>query len=311
VILTGLLLLLLVPGYRKKRNILASLQLKHKRGIEYLRIFLLALGSLLLVLALLSPRKLLDEEEQEVKGMNIYALIDVSRSMLVEDVYPNRLEGAKRVLLKMLQNLKGDRIGFIPFSDSAYIQMPLTDDYSIGRNYIEAIDGNLITGGGTNIKEALSMAQRSFQEIGSLQKTVVILSDGGESQENALREAQTNKIRVYTVGIGTASGGLVPDYENGRKVGFIKDEKGSAANSRLDAAFLRRIAEETGGVYYEVNNLQDNFMQFFKDIENLDRIAVRDEKVKHYAYYFQIPLALGFLLVMAGFFLKGRAKDEK
>ncbi|MDR3258529.1 MAG: VWA domain-containing protein [Fusobacteriaceae bacterium] len=306
-----MIIIVMIIGFRKKQKILKTLKFKNRIISEILKILFITIGSILIVLALLSPQKLMNEENEEVKGMNIYVLIDVSRSMMTEDIYPNRLEGAKRILNTMLKNLKGDRVGFIPFSDSAYIQMPLTDDYSIGKNYIDAIDGNLISGGGTELYQGLSIAESSFKEIESVNKTVVILSDGGDYDDKTLDFAKKNNINIYSVGIGTLEGGIVPDYTNGKKTGFIKDLSGSAVISKLNTSFLRKLAEDNNGKYYEVNNLSDNFMNFFEDIRDLERLGIREEKVKQYARYFQIPLFIGLIFIVLGFLLRGRTRDDE
>ena len=311
IIISILIMIFMIFGYRKKIKILNRLRLQNRSLLEKMRILLILSGSLLAVIALLSPQKLLHEENRDVRGMNIYVLVDVSRSMMTEDIFPNRLEGAKRILQIILDNLRGDRVGFIPFSDSAYIQMPLTDDYSIGRNYINAIDGNLISGGGTNLYEGLLIANKSFEEIESQNKTVVILSDGGDEDQNSLDFAIANGINVYSVGIGTNDGGVVPLYENGVRSGFIRDSSGSPAVSRLNSEFLKKISQENNGRYYEVNNLNNNFYDFFSDIENMDRNNIREEKVREYKKYFQIPLGIGILLILVGFLMKGKVRDEK
>ncbi|MGF6907575.1 vWA domain-containing protein [Fusobacterium sp. PH5-44] len=306
-----LVIMFMLLGYVKKSNILNSLKLKKRSSIEKMKIILITLGSLLAFLALLSPEKLLNEADKEVKGMNVYVLIDVSRSMMAEDVYPNRLEGAKRLLSTILDNMKGDRIGFIPYSDSAYIQMPLTDDYSIGRNYINAIDSDLISGGGTNLLQGLVIANKSFEEIVSENKTILIISDGGDFENESMEFARNNGLNIYAVGIGTSVGGIVQEYSDGKKVGFIKDDSGSPVISKLNTNFLKEIAKENGGKYYEVNNLDNNFNEFFTDITNIERKSIREEKVKEYKKYFQLPLGLGILLIVIGFLLKGRIKDEE
>jgi len=311
IIIPILIIIFMILGYRKKIKILDNLRLKSRTLMEKIRIIFIFLGSLLAFFALLSPQKLLNEENKDVKGMNIYVLVDVSRSMMTEDVYPNRLEGAKRIMQTILDNLRGDRIGFIPFSDSAYIQMPLTDDYSIGKNYINAIDSNLISGGGTNMYQGLLIANKSFEEIESQNKTVIILSDGGDEDQKSLDYAKTNNMNIYTVGIGTGDGGVVQLYENGIKTGFVKDNSGSPVVSRLNSDFLKKISKENNGNYYEVNNLDNNFHQFFSDIENIDRKNIREEKIREYKKYFQIPLGLGILLILIGYLLKGKVKDEK
>lgn len=306
-----LLLLIMILGMRKRRKILKALNLRNKRRISSLKILFMTLGTIMVVIALLSPQKEIEDENIEVKGMNIYVLIDTSRSMLTEDVYPNRLEAGKRALSRLITSLKGDRIGFIPFSDSAYIQMPLTDDYTITENYINAIDTTLISGGGTQLYEALQLAEKSFREIASENKTVIVLSDGGDFDKKSLDFVKDNKIDVYAIGVGTMEGNIIPEYINGLKRGFIKDEKGSAVISRLNSEFLQQISKENNGNYYEVNNLVDTSKNFIEDTLNLERKNQRNEKSKNYERYFQYPLALGIILLLIGYLLKEVIKDEK
>lgn len=306
-----ILLLIMILGMRKRKDILNILKLRNKRRISIIKILLLTLGSVLVVISLLSPQKEIEDEEIEVKGMNIYVIIDTSRSMLTEDVYPNRLEAGKRVLTNLIQSLKGDRVGFIPFSDSAYIQMPLTDDYNITQNYINAIDTTLISGGGTELYQALELAEKSFKEIGSENKTVIVISDGGDFDKKSLDFVKENKIDVYSIGVGTKEGNVIPEYLNGVKRGFIKDESGSAVISKLNSDFLQKISNENNGKYYEVNNLVDTSKNFVNDTINLERKNQRNEKTKNYEKYFQYPLALGILFILIGYLLKEVIKDEE
>lgn len=306
-----ILLLIMILGMRKRKDILNVLKLRNKRRISIIKILLLTLGSVLVVISLLSPQKEIEDEEIEVKGMNIYVLIDTSRSMLTEDVYPNRLEAGKRVLTNLIQSLKGDRVGFIPFSDSAYIQMPLTDDYNITQNYINAIDTTLISGGGTELYQALELAEKSFKEIGSENKTVIVISDGGDFDKKSLDFVKENRIDVYSIGVGTKEGNVIPEYLNGVKRGFIKDEIGSAVISKLNSDFLQKISNENNGKYYEVNNLVDTSKNFVNDTMNLERKNQRNEKTKNYEKYFQYPLALGILFILIGYLLKEVIKDEE
>lgn len=306
-----ILLLIMILGMRKRKDILNILKLRNKRRISIIKILLLTLGSVLVVISLLSPQKEIEDEEIEVKGMNIYVLIDTSRSMLTEDVYPNRLEAGKRVLTNLIQSLKGDRVGFIPFSDSAYIQMPLTDDYNITQNYINAIDTTLISGGGTELYQALELAEKSFKEIGSENKTVIVISDGGDFDKKSLDFVKENRIDVYSIGVGTKEGNVIPEYLNGVKRGFIKDESGSAVISKLNSDFLQKISNENNGKYYEVNNLVDTSKNFINDTINLERKNQRNEKTKNYEKYFQYPLALGILFILIGYLLKEVIKDEE
>ena len=306
-----LLLFIYIFGMKKRTRILKYLQLNDNSVRTILKGIFLVLGTIFVCFALLSPQKQIENEEIKVKGMNIYAIIDTSRSMMTEDIYPNRLEMAKKVLGNIIKSLKGDRIGFIPFSDSAYMQMPLTDDYSITKNYINALDTDLISGGGTQLYQALELAERSFKENGSKNKTVLILSDGGDFDQKSLDFIKKNHITVYAVGIGTNSGSIIPEYKNGKKIGFIKDQSGSAVVSNLNSKFLQQLTSESGGKYYEVNNLKDTTNSFSNDIAQLERNNNRIENVKNYKKFYQIPLFIAILLILLGYLLKGGIKDEK
>lgn len=310
-IVPALLLLFMIVGTKKRTVILKQLSFSNKKRISFFKIFFITLGSLLVVVALLSPQIKKEENDVEVRGLNIYALIDISRSMMTEDIYPNRLEAAKRSLDTIVQSLKGDRIGFIPFSDSAYIQMPLTDDYSITKNYIEVIDSNLISGGGTQLYQALQLAEKSFNEIESNNKTVIIFSDGGDYDKKSLEFAKKNKIDIYSVGIGSEAGSVIPEYKKGKKIGFIKDKDGSAVVSKLNTDFLKELSKENNGKYYEVNNLNDESKNFIYDISNLKRENQRNEKINTYTKYYQIPLFLGFIFILIGYLLKEVIKNEE
>ncbi|MGL5426948.1 MAG: VWA domain-containing protein, partial [Cetobacterium sp.] len=157
-------LLFLILGIKKRQDILKNIGWKKDTFYTSLKAIFLSVGAFFIFLALLSPQKLKEEQKVEVKGSDLYILIDISKSMLAQDSYPNRLELSKNELKEILLNLKGDRVGIIPFSDSAYIQMPLTDDYFMAINYIDAIDSKLISGGGTQLLEALKLANSSFQK---------------------------------------------------------------------------------------------------------------------------------------------------
>ena len=228
--------------------------------------------------------------------------------MLTKDIYPNRIERAKTIAKNIILNLKGDKVGIIPFSDSAYIQMPLTDDYKIAENFINVIDTNLLSGGGTNIFEGLSIANKSFKETETENKIVLVISDGGDSDDKTLDFIKKNSLKVYSVGVGTEKGSVIPDN---KKSGFIKDEKGNIVVSSLNSKFLKEMSEISNGKYFEVNNLSDNTKEFIYDMETLDKSKIKDEKISVYEKYFQWFLGIGLLFILVGYFLKGGTKYEK
>lgn len=301
-------LILLIMGYEKKKKGLKFLNISNNRKINFLKIFFITTGTVLICISLLSPQKLIEEKEVERKGNSIYILMDTSRSMLTKDIYPNRIERAKTIAKNIILNLKGDKVGIIPFSDSAYIQMPLTDDYKIAENFINVIDTNLLSGGGTNIFEGLSIANKSFEETETENKIVLVISDGGDTDDKTLDFIKKNNLKVYSVGVGTNKGSVIPDN---KKSGFIKDEKGNIVVSSLNSKFLKEMSEISNGKYFEVNNLSDNTKEFIFDIETLDKSKIKDEKISIYEKYFQWFLGIGLLFILVGYFLKGGTKYEK
>lgn len=300
--------ILLIIGYEKKKKGLKFLNISNNKKINFLKIFFMTIGTILVCISLLSPQKLIEEKEVERKGNSIYILMDTSRSMLTKDIYPNRIERAKTIAKNIILNLKGDKVGIIPFSDSAYIQMPLTDDYKIAENFINVIDTNLLSGGGTNIFEGLSIANKSFEETETENKIVLVISDGGDTDDKTLDFIKKNGLKVYSVGVGTEKGSVIPDN---KKSGFIKDEKGNIVVSSLNSKFLKKMSEISNGKYFEVNNLSDNTKEFIYDMETLDKSRIKNEKISIYEKYFQWFLGIGLLFILIGYFLKGGTKNEK
>lgn len=300
--------ILLIMGYEKKKKGLKFLNISNNKKINFLKIFFITTGTVLICISLLSPQKLIEEKEVERKGNSIYILMDTSRSMLTKDIYPNRIERAKTIAKNIILNLKGDKVGIIPFSDSAYIQMPLTDDYKIAENFINVIDTNLLSGGGTNIFEGLSIANKSFEETETENKIVLVISDGGDTDDKTLDFIKKNNLKVYSVGVGTEKGSVIPDNQ---KSGFIKDENGNIVVSSLNSKFLKEMSEISNGKYFEVNNLSDNTKEFIYDMETLDKSKIKDEKISIYEKYFQWFLGIGILFILIGYFLKGGTKYEK
>ena len=300
--------ILLIMGYEKKKKGLKFLNISNNKKINFLKIFFITIGTILVCISLLSPQKLIEEKEVERKGNSIYILMDTSRSMLTKDIYPNRIERAKTIAKNIILNLKGDKVGIIPFSDSAYIQMPLTDDYKIAENFINVIDTNLLSGGGTNIFEGLFIANKSFEETETENKIVLVISDGGDTDNKTLDFIKKNNLKVYSVGVGTNKGSVIPDNQ---KSGFIKDENGNIVVSSLNSNFLKEMSEISNGKYFEVNNLSDNTKEFIYDMETLDKSKIKDEKISVYEKYFQWFLGIGLLFILVGYFLKGGTKYEK
>ena len=299
-------LLFLILGIKKRQDILKNIGWKKDTFYTSLKAIFLSVGAFFIFLALLSPQKLKEEQKIEVKGSDLYILMDISKSMLAQDSYPNRLELSKNELKEILLNLKGDRVGIIPFSDSAYIQMPLTDDYFMAINYIDAIDSKLISGGGTQLLEALKLSNSSFQKTEAKDKNVIIFSDGGDREPEVLDFVKKNNLKTFILGVGTEEGSVIP-IDNG----FIKDNSGNIVVSKLNNTFLKELASESGGEYYSLNNLNTgNYKKLIHDIGKLDKTSQREENLKVYEKYYQYTLGIGLLLILLGYFLPKKKESE-
>lgn len=299
-----LTILILILGIRKREDILSKIGWKNDWAISITKIIFISLGVLLVFIAFLSPQKLKEEENIQVKGNDIYVLMDISRSMLAKDTYPNRLEVSKKELKNILKNLKGDRVGIIPFSDSAYVQMPLTDDYFMAFNYIDAIDSKLISGGGTRLMEALELANKSFEKSETKNKNVIIFSDGGEREEKVIDFVKQNNIHTYIFGVGTEEGSVIS-----LESGFLKDKNGEVVISKLNDSFLKELAKVSKGGYYLLNNLNVNsYKNLLKDLDTISKTSQREERKKNYERYYQIPLSLGLIFILLGYFIRKREK---
>lgn len=307
-VVPGVVFLIILLGIIKKNNIVKRFGFFISRRSEVVKLIFFTLGMALLVLALLSPQKEKNNSVQQITGTDIYVLFDVSNSMLAEDIYPNRLEQSKKILESILDGLSGDRIGFIPFSDSAYIQMPLTDDYSMAKNYLQAIDTNLISGGGTELLTAMKLADKSFTEAETTNKTVLIISDGGDEKNDVREFVKSSGIVVFSIGVGTQEGGVIPKIQNGNKVGFIKDRLGNIVTTKLNSGFLQEISQ---GGYYEINNISNNSDKFIQDIKQIKKDKIREKKMDIYEKYYQIPLLLGFLLILIASKIRGEIRGER
>jgi Ca-activated chloride channel family protein len=308
-----LALVVLILGLRKKEKILGMLRMTSRMQFKVIRIILIVTGLCFMAFSLAGPQIFQGYTEVKKTGKDIYVLIDTSNSMLVEDVQPNRISRAKKVIEGILDNLKGDRIGFIPFSSGSYIQMPLTDDYQLARMFLEVIDTNMIGGGGTNIGTAIKLAADSFQRTSSSDKVVIVLSDGEEHEKNSvdvIKQLNDKNLKIYTIGIGSEKGGLVPEYDpkTEQKTGYKKDNNGNFVTSRLDAGVLKELALNGNGAYYQSSVTSNEVSSLIKDISALKGTTTATEKLRRFNQLYQYFLGTGMLLLLIAFLLPERVK---
>src|SRR5438874_8947329 len=238
------------------------------RPRRVLRFALQLLGLALAVISLAQPRWGYTFEDVKRKGLDLLIAIDTSRSMLSNDVQPNRLERVKLAARDLINELQGDRVGLIAFAGRAFLQAPLTIDYEAVMESIKDLDTKTIPEGGTNISEAISLATQSFGKSAMGNRALVIFTDGEELSGDAVKSAKTAAdagVRIFTIGVGTPAGSLIPVNGEDGETAFIKDSAGQVVKSKLDEKRLREIAEATGGFYLHLGNGPRTMQQLFTE----------------------------------------------
>src|SRR5262245_51432252 len=216
------------------------------------------LGFTLAIVSLAQPRWGYTFQDVKRKGLDLLVAVDTSRSMLSNDVQPNRLERVKLAIQDLMDELQGDRIGLIAFAGRAFLQAPLTIDYDAVVEAVNDLDTKTIPEGGTNISSAITLATQSFGKSAMGNRALIIFTDGEELSGDAVKTAKTAAadagVRIFTVGVGTPQGSLIPITGDNGETSFVKDSAGVVHKSKLDDKRLREIAEATGGFYVHLEN---------------------------------------------------------
>jgi Ca-activated chloride channel family protein len=312
--LVPLLIILYLLAFRSKRKALEIFAQGHlipmltptvSWGSQKLKAMLAVLALCFLILALIGPKWGFQWHEIKREGIDIIVAMDVSNSMLAQDVKPSRLERSKLAVEELLDLLQGDRIGLVAFSGSAFLQCPLTMDYGAFAIALNAIDADIIPHGGTSISSAIEAAMEAFEGKERKYKAIILITDGEDHVGNSARaaeEAAAQGIKIFCVGIGTTDGELIPMVDETGRINFLKDRRGRTVQSKLDETTLQKIALVTNGGYVHPSG-----MDFGLDIIYEEKIADMEKKEleskfrKRYEERYQIPaaIALGFLCLEA------------
>jgi len=267
-------------------------------------IVLLAIAAIVLGAANLQKKGKSDNINRT--GVDVILLLDVSKSMLAEDIRPSRLEKAKQLLTKLLDKLPDDRVGLVLFAGRAYMQMPLTIDQAAAKMYIQDAGPNVVPTQGTVIADALRMASGAFNSQEHKYKAVVLISDGEDHDPDALATAKKmaeNGVMINTVGIGSSDGATIIDPVTRETK---KDENGLAVISKLNEKELTDIADATNGIYIRLDNVEDATITLSKRLDSIEKKALTDSEYVEYKNYFQWFLAAALLLLLIDFFLPER-----
>lgn len=289
----------LVPSYSPRR-----------RNFKFV-VFLLMVSCLFLALANLQSGSKMEEVKRE--GIDLYLAVDVSNSMNAEDIVPSRLERSKQAINKLIGDMKGDRIGVIVFADKAFVQLPITTDYTAAKMFLSTVNTNLVASQGTAIAEAINLAMRSYSDE-ERSKAIVIISDG-EDHENdaavkAAQEAAKKGVRIYTIGMGLADGAPIPEYNRyGHQTGYRKDKQGNTIITRLDEQMLKKIASAGNGIYVRASNSNVGLEKIYEDINKMEKSEIETKVFTDYEDQFQWFVALGIFLLLVEIFVSSGKKE--
>ncbi len=272
----------------------------------HIKFILLMFAYAFFVIGIANPQIGSKLKKVERKGIDIVLALDVSNSMLAEDIQPNRLERAKQSISKLIDNLRGDRIGIIVFAGKAYIQLPITTDYAAAKLFLSTINTDIVPVQGTAIGDAIEMAKTSFNE-NEHSKAIIIITDGenheGDAVENA-KDVAEEGILVYTIGMGLPDGSPIPVYNKyGNRTGYKKDNQGNTVITKLNENMLQQIAAAGNGIYVRANNTQAGLRKIFNEINSLEKTEFESKMYSDYEDRFQYFIAIGLLFLLIEFFI--------
>ncbi len=244
-------------------------------------------------------------------GIDVMFALDVSNSMLAQDISPSRLERAKQLIGKIIDRLQNDRVGLVVFAGKAYLQMPLSSDHSAAKLFLSSASTDMIPTQGTVIGDALKMCDLSFNEKQTKYKAIVLISDGEDHDENAVTQAEElarNGVVIHTVGMGSTQGATIPDQLTGS---YKTDQNGNVVYSRLNEAVLSEIAAKANGDYQLFGATDRAVTKIIADLNAIEKREINDDSQNHYSSYFQIFMMLMFILLLLEVFVSERKTAVK
>ncbi|MFC4267829.1 VWA domain-containing protein [Polaribacter marinivivus] len=271
-----------------------------------LKLLILSLGIAFLVLALVNPKMGSKLKTVKREGVDIVFALDVSRSMLAEDIAPNRLEKAKQVISKIIDNLGSDRVGVIIYAGNSYPLLPITTDHAAANMFLQNASPDLVSSQGTAINEALELAKTYYNNDEQTNRFLVIISDGEDHQEETKQMAQNlsnDGVKVYTIGVGTEKGGPIPLRESGDLVGYKKDRKGETVITKRNAEVLQNIADIANGKYIDGNITENPVKEISSIMANAQKSEFETKQFSDYKDQFQWFLGIGVFFLLLDVFL--------
>jgi len=268
---------------------------------SWLKVFVLSLAIASLCLALVNPKIGTKIETITRAGVDIVFALDVSKSMLAEDIAPNRIEKSKQLVTQIINSLGGDRIGIIGYAGSAFPQVPITTDFSATKLFLNSMDTEMVSSQGTAITEAIKMAETYYNDEDQVNKVLFILSDGEDHEGNIaaiVNEAANLGIRIFTIGVGTLQGGPIPIKRNGILQYYKRDSNNEQVITRLNSETLIEIANKANGKYIDGTNTKDVVEAVTAILNGMNQKEFEAKQFTDFKDRFQWFLVLALLLLV-------------
>lgn len=274
-----------------------------------LKLILLLLALSGLIFGLVNPKMGTKMETVKREGIDIVFAMDVSKSMLAEDVAPSRLEKSKQLVSQIINQLGNDRIGIVAYAGSAFPVLPITSDYSVAKMFLQSMNTDMVSSKGTSLEEAIQLSLTYFDDKSKTSKLLILISDGEDHSEGAqaaAEEANKKGLRIITIGVGTENGATIPLKRNGVVESYKRDQNGEVVVTKLNQASLETIAKETKGGYVNGNNTKE-VMEYIKNtLDKIQKTEFEATQMADFQSQFQWFLGFAFVLLFSDLFLLER-----
>ncbi|MBU3681901.1 MAG: VWA domain-containing protein [Flavobacterium sp.] len=310
------LLFLYVQYWKRKKqrefgDLILVAQLSPEKSVfkQVLKFTVLLLALSALIMGLVNPKMGTKMETIKREGIDIVFAVDVSKSMLAEDVAPSRLEKSKQLVSQIINQLGNDRIGIVAYAGSAFPVLPITTDYGVAKMFLQSMNTNMVSSQGTSLDEAINLSGTFFEKSNKTSKLVILISDGedhSEGAEEAAAEANKMGMKIITIGLGTPKGGPIPLKQNGVVQSFKRDQNNEVVITKLNAESLESIAKATKGMYINGNQTKEVLEKIKKALDTIQKTEFEATQMANFQSQFQWFIGLAILLLVLDLFLLER-----
>ncbi|SEK72903.1 Ca-activated chloride channel family protein [Aquimarina amphilecti] len=274
-----------------------------------LKIVVICLALACFIIALVNPKVGTKLETVKREGVDVVFAIDVSKSMLAEDIAPNRIEKSKQLVTQIINNLASDRVGIIAYAASAFPQLPITTDYGSAKMFLQSMNTDMLSSQGTAINEAIELAKTYYDDEEQTNRVLFIISDGEDHEGNVAsiaEEAAKEGIKIFTIGVGTTKGGPIPIKRNGIVQSYKKNIQGETVITKLNTTILQEIANEANGTYIDGSSTNAVVENVTELLQGMDKKEFEAKQFADFKDQFQWFLGVGLLLLFLDIFLLER-----